>query len=200
MTWDALYQDERHRLAYPSEHVVRFLAPLDRGKALDIGCGSGRHMSLLRDMGFDAYGVEPSKAAVDWNRENSLSIATCDMTKLVFQDDQFDVGLAYGVFYYGTMGDADKAVHEMHRVMRPGGSAFVCVRSCRDWRMDHTDSRSVFHLAGEPEDGMTLDFINQDEVEAVYGGLFATLHYEIAETTTHDRDRLNSDWLITVTK
>ncbi len=157
-------------------------------------------MHLLMEMGFTAFGVDPSETAVEWNRQNYLNIGKRDMTDLGFKDDTFDVALAYGVFYYGSMGDADKAVHEMHRVMRPGGHAFVCVRSCRDWRMDHTDSTSRFHLAGEPEDGMLLDFINQDEVEAVYGGLFASLHYEIAETTTHDRDRLNSDWLITVTK
>lgn len=32
------------------------------GKVLDVGAGSGRDLALLRDMGFDAYGLEPNEA------------------------------------------------------------------------------------------------------------------------------------------
>lgn len=181
---------------YPSEHVVRFLAGLpERGysRLLDIGCGHGRHLRCARTMGFQVDGVDVSEVAL---HEDVPAIAG-SMLALPFPADAFDVALAFGVFYYGTMGQADHAVHEMHRVLRPGGHGFVSVRSCRDWRADHTDYHGVFHCEGEPEDGMQLDFISEDELHEVYG-VFRTVEFEIAEWTTHDRDRRNSDWLITV--
>lgn len=153
-------------------------------------------MRLLRETGFDAYGVDFTRAT--WAKQ-SVRVRRAAMTALPFVDEHFTAALAFGVFYYGNMGEADQAVHEMHRVMRPGGHGFVCVRSCRDWRADHVDYHGVFHCEGEPEDGMLLDFISEDELRDIYG-VFRSVEFEIAEWTTHDRDRRNSDWLISVTK
>jgi len=35
------------------------------GKVLDIGCGSGRDLSVLHQLGFDCYGVDPTPEFVD---------------------------------------------------------------------------------------------------------------------------------------
>ena len=64
--WDALYQDERHHLVYPSEHVVRFLMqmPGTSVDAVDIGCGTGRHTRLMTELGFNVSACDSTHRSV----------------------------------------------------------------------------------------------------------------------------------------
>ncbi len=204
--WDALHQQARHQLMYPSEHVVRFLSAVKKphGKhAIDIGCGNGRHSVLMLDYGLHVEGVDVSATAVaaaaarDFDSESSvglpLAVSEASMTGLPF-DERFDVAVSYGVFYYGLLADHAQAVMEMHRVLRPGGQGFVCVRTPTDWR-----ATTPAALKGEPEEGMVMHFVYEEDIASLYG-VFSEVTYELTETTTGDRSRTSSDWLITVTK
>lgn len=194
-TWERLHRDARHALRYPSEHVVRFLASLDcGGSAIDIGCGSGRHLPVLEEFGFDAIGCDRSRPA---GLPTGYVVAAADMRQLPYSSGSFDVALAYGVFYYGTRADHRQAIAEMHRVLRPGGRAFVSIRTNRDWRNQFTYG-GVFHHVDEPEDGMEMHFVTQYELPQLYGA-FTSL--EVDETMTTRKGRgWDSDWLLTLTK
>lgn len=201
--WDALHQQARHRLEYPSEHVVRFLAgveldPEDRRTplALDIGCGSGRHTRLLSDFGYETHSCDVSAQAVTATKRLAYarSVKRAPMTTLPFADEKFDVAVAFGVFYYGLLADHAQAVMEMHRVLRPGGQGFVCVRTSNDWRATTPDA-----LKGEPEEGMLMHFLHEEDIAPLYAA-FSEVAYELTETTTAARERTSSDWLISVTK
>jgi SAM-dependent methyltransferase len=50
-------------LGLPAEHGVR------GGTALDVGCGTGRSLLALRDAGFEASGIDPSRGMMDIARE-----------------------------------------------------------------------------------------------------------------------------------
>lgn len=81
--WNSHYQTDKSKQLYPDENLVRLLSrykqnPLIQNKkltALDYGFGSGRHLSLLDDFGFDFIaGYDISEIAVDlaqkrFNRE-----------------------------------------------------------------------------------------------------------------------------------
>jgi SAM-dependent methyltransferase len=160
-------------------------------KAIDIGCGHGRHSELLEDFGFIVDACDSSKKAYA-PLENGGKFVVAEMWALPFEEGIFDAALAYGVFYYGTRAGHQKAVKEMHRVLRHGGHGFVCIRSDRDWRFDAD-------MTDEPEEGMTLDLVAESELESLYG-VFSEWSYERSELTERGRQRMNSDWLITVTK
>ena len=55
----AVYGEESARSAM-SRHFESAFAP--GARVLDVGCGKGRDVVALLDMGFDAYGVEPNEA------------------------------------------------------------------------------------------------------------------------------------------
>jgi 2-polyprenyl-3-methyl-5-hydroxy-6-metoxy-1,4-benzoquinol methylase len=48
---------------------------LEGKKILEIGCGRGEYLSLMKDAGTDAYGIEQSLDSVQYCRENELSVS-----------------------------------------------------------------------------------------------------------------------------
>lgn len=205
--WNHLHEQRRFRPVYPSEHVVRFLAAAAavnrKGScAVDIGCGAGRHLALLAEYGYKAFGVDQSQSALDHARlelGSDAFLRQSPMIALPFVDEFFDVAISYGVFYYATAFTAGTAIREMHRILKPGGRALVNVRTDRDWREPLTDETGVFRLDDHPEDGMPLHYLDETDIVDRYG-MFSEVRYELTETTTDDMTRLNSDWLISVTK
>lgn len=155
---------------------------------------------MMADYGFATVGVDPVARPTNSYRG--------DMRELPFDDDTFDIALSYGTFYYGTWGDMLQAVDEMHRVLRPGGHGFVCVRTTDDWRAQcgrRVDFLTYkLNIPGESEDGMVMNFLTESHIEAVYAA-FSDVSWEKAELTSGRSERFakarrNSDWLISVTK
>lgn len=197
--WNVLHQDPRHLLRYPSEHVVRFLAGRKVGRAVDIGCGAGRHVRLLQDFTADITCCDLSPAGLRECYSHTLiqgDVASC--SALPYPADTFDTAIAYGVFYYGGVEHHRRSALELHRILKPGGSALVKTRTSRDWRVGHMQA-GRFVCAGEPEDGMNMHFLHERDVGDLYRA-FRFVDYEFTKTTSHERKRMNSDWLITVTK
>ncbi len=44
------------------------------GKVMDIGCGEGSFMRVLRDAGYETFGVEPSRSAATRARESGFNV------------------------------------------------------------------------------------------------------------------------------
>ena len=60
--WDLIYTDQNE---CGTRHVAFFLDHFDiskNDKIVDLGCGSGRSVKLMRDQGFDAYGIDLIKS------------------------------------------------------------------------------------------------------------------------------------------
>lgn len=80
--WNEAYQEGGNICFYPHEEIIRFLAKFVKKrtgidtyavirnfrKAIDIGCGMGRHVNYLDDMGFDAYGIDLSETAISYGK------------------------------------------------------------------------------------------------------------------------------------
>lgn len=189
--WDSLYEDDRFDLKVPAEQVVRFLTALQaEGEALDIGCGTGRHLKLLRDLGWKATGVDSSPTAAA--KADGFDVRVADMGNLPFKDSQFTIAIAHGVFCYGTLLAHERAAAELRRVLKKGGKALIRTRTTSDWRATGLSSLDV-------EAGMTMNFLDENGVGNLYKE-FGSVQYEWIEWTEDDRARKNSDWLITVEK
>jgi SAM-dependent methyltransferase len=99
-----------------------------RAAVLEAGAGSGRWVKFLADQGYDARGVELSRADVDRFRERHPQIAyeLGDIRSLPYADARFDAVLSLGVFEHMIDGPG-AAASEMFRVLKPGGLAFFTV-------------------------------------------------------------------------
>jgi SAM-dependent methyltransferase len=94
---------------------------------LDVACGTGRHLSFLRD-NFDCEGVdiEPAMIAVAATRLPGVPLAVGDMTQIDL-GRRFDVVtcLFSSIGYVATVDRLDLAVRAMVRHLNPGGVLII---------------------------------------------------------------------------
>jgi SAM-dependent methyltransferase len=109
---------ERSRPGYPVE-AVRWALPAGARRVLDLGAGTGKLTELLLDLGLDVVAVEPSepmRALIPGRAE----VLAGSAEELPLADASVDAVLVGQAFHWF---DADRALAEMARVVRPGGTA-----------------------------------------------------------------------------
>src|SRR5262249_44943231 len=95
-------------------------------RALDLGCGVGRHALLLAEQGIAVEAIDGSAAGVDFARQQakarglSLNLRQGSADGLPFPDQTFDFVLSWNVIYHGTLGDVGSRLAEIWRVLKPG--------------------------------------------------------------------------------
>ncbi len=107
----------------------RFMAPLlaeaarDRAAPaiLDCGCGTGHNLSMLRQYG-RAVGIDLTWTGLAYARgKGERALAQATATRLPFADASFEVVTSFDVIYALEDDAETAALHEMFRVLRPGG-------------------------------------------------------------------------------
>jgi 2-polyprenyl-6-hydroxyphenyl methylase/3-demethylubiquinone-9 3-methyltransferase len=97
-------------------------------RVLDVGCGAGRFLAALTDAGADAVGVEVAGAALERARRNApeaeLALVEPDGS-LPLPHHSVDVAWCSEVLEH--VADAGALLHEVRRVLRPGGRLLVTV-------------------------------------------------------------------------
>lgn len=140
-TWDQLFTQEKFRWRDPHEAVVQFVPKLHATGAqrvLDLGCGTGRHTVYLASQGFDVWACDISPRGLahtrQWLVRQKLTahLQFSDMTALPYHDNVFDGLVSAFVIYHGLLGDIERAVAEIHRVLRPGALALLTLISTQD--------------------------------------------------------------------
>lgn len=97
-------------------------------RALDLGCGGGRHSEMLAEMGMDVVSVDVNPAMVQFTR-NRLEdkgykpiVALTSIEALGLASDQFDVVVSTGVLHQArSIEQYIAALSEVSRVLKRGG-------------------------------------------------------------------------------
>jgi len=101
------------------------LAGID-GRVLDAGCGTGGLLSALAGRsGLDLTGLEPSAFGARRSRQKSHArIVRGTINALPFAPASFDAAVTADVLCHAAVNPA-AALHELRRVLRPGGRLLV---------------------------------------------------------------------------
>ncbi|MDY6764353.1 MAG: class I SAM-dependent methyltransferase [Halobacteria archaeon] len=105
--------------------------PLEKGdRILDLGTGSGYAVRALRATGASrGYGLDGSpemaRNARSYTQDGSTGFVVGDFDHLPFEEDSIDHAFSMEAFYYAT--DPHRALRELSRVIRPGGTFFCAV-------------------------------------------------------------------------
>ena len=97
-----------------------------QGRILDIGCGSGRALSLLKERGWDTYGVELNAQAVDIARNKlNLKVELGSINDIEFQDNFFDVLTMSHTLEH--MPNPKETLRKVNKVLKPGGTLITII-------------------------------------------------------------------------
>jgi SAM-dependent methyltransferase len=95
----------------------------DHAPVLDLGCGRGELLVLLREEGIEAVGVEGDPALAQGARRRGLSLREGDVFDILhdLEDDAFGAVTAFHLFEHLTPARILEVLKEARRVLRPGG-------------------------------------------------------------------------------
>jgi SAM-dependent methyltransferase len=107
-------------------------------RMLDCGCGTGHNLALLRRYG-RAYGIDLTWAGLQYAHERGdRQVARATVASLPFADGGFDLVTSFDVLYALPDDVERRAVAEMFRVLKPGGTAIVNVAALDVLRGNHS--------------------------------------------------------------
>jgi SAM-dependent methyltransferase len=112
----------RERRAILSGELLRFSAP---GTAVDIGAGAGTDSRMLAAHGWRSTAIDLNPGAVALARGHGVEAYEGDARYLPLPGGEYDLALAMDVLAH--IDDHERAAAEIVRVLKPGGTALLCV-------------------------------------------------------------------------
>ena len=153
--WDDAWTHVEAQSWYPDEQIVRFFARYvarrtgfnvrdlsyatpTRPVGLDLGCGKGRHVITMAELGIEACGVDLSNIAVEFARQWLASrklhgeVKQGSIDAIPYNDGAFDFVICHGVLDHMVNDVRRRGVDEVCRVLKSGGLFFFSVISRED--------------------------------------------------------------------
>ena len=95
----------------------------DRAMILDLGCGRGEWLELLRDTNLNAKGIDLNQIMVDQCREQGLAVTEADALAYLrrIEEDSLGAVTAFHLIEHLELGALVNIINEIMRVLRPGG-------------------------------------------------------------------------------
>lgn len=201
--WNEVYTKKRFGGTwYPNEGVVRFTARYlkrrvgievydvkrDAKRIFDVGCGNGRHVVFFAEQGFEVYGIDISKEAIEianaWLFKKGLKayLRVGDIEKLPFDSEHFDVVISAEVLDHVPFSKAKKVIKEIRRVCAPNGYIYITLRSTEDSEFGRGEevAHNTFVLQGGYEKGIIQHYFDLGEIKELLEG-FKVFDIEIYE-------------------
>jgi ubiquinone/menaquinone biosynthesis C-methylase UbiE len=98
-------------------------------RGLDVGCGQGAYVARMRDLGFEAHGIDASSgqvriAARRFDEPGVVSVGSA--LQIQAADESYDFVYTINVVHHlGSVEEQRRAFVELLRVLKPGGLLFV---------------------------------------------------------------------------
>lgn len=158
------------------------------GNALDLGCGNGKTVSTLVDLGYRVTGIDFSPVAIGRCRDSfgdTARFETADLLALPFGDSSFDYVTAVHVLEHLEDFAMPSAAREISRVMRPGAYLFVRSFTPDDMRSAKRSEGGILYIHREP-----------DELTGFFGDMEVVSSRRVDEPTRFGTVRSRSECLM----
>ncbi len=107
--------------SFEKTSVEKLLGDLKGKRVLDIGCGTGRIIQMLRERGAEivAFDISEEMLGIVNRKFPNIECVVGDSDELPFEDESFD--LVLGLFWIVHLGDLRASFDEVYRVLKKGG-------------------------------------------------------------------------------
>ena len=188
--------------SWPDGSILENFVPYDSffGKqVLEIGCGAGLVSSHIARAGAELHAVDLTSQAIAITRKRfemaglKGDIRQMDAEKLVFEENSMDFVVSWGVIHHS--GNMLAILDQIHRVLKPGGQAFIMVYNrrslryqvfCRFWlgiMKLKLLNNSLEELAGSITDGHIARHLDTEEFNEL-AARFSSVEYTFSDEKT----------------
>jgi SAM-dependent methyltransferase len=122
--------------------------PPDGAKAVDVGAGEGWATEHLRELGFDAIGVERSPQLAELAPTGTVLVG--DAQSLPLDDGSQDFVLCNSILEHVL--DPPRVIAELRRVLAPGGVAVLSTTNRWNWRTGEIEILLFPYMPGRLQD------------------------------------------------
>jgi ubiquinone/menaquinone biosynthesis C-methylase UbiE len=171
---------EKKIFRIPHKDLPRFVKLLRKIKAkriLDLGCGTGRHVIALAKKGFEVYGIDIAKNALNLAKERlkeeglKAKLKVGDFyKKLPYKDKFFDGVIPIKALHHARVFKIKRLIKEIERVMKPGGILMIEVprkKKRHDRKYKKIEPRTYVPLEG-PEAGVPHFIFDKKELKKFF--------------------------------
>ena len=153
-------------------------------RLLDVGCGTGYHLSRYRERGFEIAGMDGSEEMLKQARlaNSGIEFKKGDVESIPFESEIFDFVLCIEVLRY--LPDINPCIREIARVLKPGGIALVTAAPPLEANLyppvnritaalkvgDLTQLKQFFQSEGHLRRAFSEAKFSETSVHGVYGG------------------------------
>ena len=135
---------------------------------LDVGCGSGQHLSyfsqFIGDSGM-AIGLDFSLAAVRNTKALGLNSIAADGSKLPLENESIDsINCAYAIYYFS---DLEQSIEEFFRVLKCSGKMVICGPASDTNRELYSFHKNATGESPSDADVMALGFVQSKVKQAL---------------------------------
>ncbi len=157
--------------------IKRFVQDPRGLSILDAGCGTGGMLPHLSSYG-SVVGTDLSDEALSFaNRGRRGHLVQSSLPGLPFPSGSFDLVTSLDVIYHQAVPDDEKALSEMARVLRPGGTLLLRVPAHDRLRSRHDIAVHTRHRYGKRE---LIDKLERAGLTAVYASYLNCFLFPLA--------------------
>lgn len=166
-------------------------------RVLDIGCGFGRNAIFLAKHGFTLDGFDLSKTSVETTIEKAKNqgidfsnFFVSDMLHLPYEDNTFDVVLAFNVISHTDREGFKQILNEIKRVLKPNGETYFTLGSKESFWFNnpvctYVDENTRIRVEDGPENGIPHFYIDDDDCFELFNDFKIVKINELRELTQY---------------
>lgn len=97
-------------------------------QALDIGCGNGKYLVYLKDLGFKTDGLDYNPLAVDMAckaLDNNTSVICRNFYDYDLPDNKYDLIISISALHHGLKTQVMGSIKQIYQALIPGGFCFI---------------------------------------------------------------------------
>ncbi|AQW86795.1 SAM-dependent methyltransferase [Campylobacter pinnipediorum subsp. caledonicus] len=216
--WSDTFKNKKDNTRYPDTEFVGFCFRNLPKKAsvLDVCCGAGRHVRFLSENDFKTYACDVAEGAIEYtgNLINSLNLKADlkvikTIANLPYDNNAFDALISSNALFYATKDELEQNAHEIYRVLKEGGKAFLTLRSINDYRHINAVQNGKYDVIvyekdnsrqGYKENGMKCHNFDKEEVLRIYSKAFKNIEINKSTISRQNDTILDESFIVILTK